>query len=88
MIAAVDFAREHGLLLAVRGGGHNVAGTATCDGGLVIDLTRMRGVRVDPAARTARVAGGATWRDVDHETQALRPGRPRRRRLDRPASPA
>lgn len=70
VIRAVRFAREHDLLLAVRGGGHNVAGTGTCDGGLVVDLSAMRGVRVDPEGRTARVQGGATWRDVDHETQA------------------
>ena len=69
VVAAVNFAREHDLLLSVRGGGHNVAGTATNDGGLVIDLSAMRGVRVDPAARTVRVQGGATWGDVDRETQ-------------------
>jgi FAD/FMN-containing dehydrogenase len=70
VIDAVGFAREHGLLVAVRGGGHNVAGTAVCDGGLVIDLSAMRGVRVDPAAGTAR-GGGATWGDLDRETQAF-----------------
>ena len=67
---AVRFARDHDLELAVRGGGHNVAGTAVCDDGIVIDLSAMRGVRVDPAARTAWVQGGALWGDVDHETQA------------------
>jgi FAD/FMN-containing dehydrogenase len=71
VVAAVNFARRHGLLVAVRGGGHNVAGYATCDGGLMIDLSLMRAVRVDPAARTARVEGGATWRDVDWETTAF-----------------
>jgi FAD/FMN-containing dehydrogenase len=71
VIAAVRFARDHGLRVAVRGGGHNVAGTAQCDGGLVIDLSAMRAVRVDPARRTARAEGGATWRDFDHETQAF-----------------
>jgi FAD/FMN-containing dehydrogenase len=69
VVACVNFAREHGLLLSVRGGGHNVAGSATNDGGLVIDLSAMRGVRVDPATRTVRVQGGATWGDVDWETQ-------------------
>jgi FAD/FMN-containing dehydrogenase len=71
VVAAVNFARRHGLLVAVRGGGHNVAGYATCDGGLMIDLSMMRAVRVDPAQRTAQVEGGATWRDVDWETTAF-----------------
>jgi FAD/FMN-containing dehydrogenase len=68
--AAVRFARDHGLEIAVRGGGHNVAGTAVCDDGIVIDLSAMRAVWVDPAGHTARVQGGALWGDVDHETQA------------------
>ena len=68
--AAVRFARHHDLEIAVRGGGHNVAGTAVCDDGIVIDLSAMRGVWVDPTARTAAVQGGALWGDVDHETQA------------------
>ena len=68
--AAVRFARENDLEIAIRGGGHNVAGTAVCDDGLVIDLSQMRAVLVDPARRTARVQGGALWGDVDHETQA------------------
>jgi FAD/FMN-containing dehydrogenase len=67
---AVRFARDHDLEIAVRGGGHNVAGTAVCDDGIVIDLSEMRAVWVDPAGRTARVQGGALWGDVDHETQA------------------
>jgi FAD/FMN-containing dehydrogenase len=64
----VDFAREHELLLAVRGGGHNGAGLGTCDGGVVLDLTMLRGIEVDPAARTVRVGGGCTWGEVDHAT--------------------
>jgi FAD/FMN-containing dehydrogenase len=67
--AAVRFARGRGLEIAVRGGGHNVAGTAVCDGGVVIDLSPMKAVWVDPAARVARVQGGALWGDVDRETQ-------------------
>jgi FAD/FMN-containing dehydrogenase len=67
---AVRFARERGLVVSVRGGGHNVAGNAICDGGLMIDLTPMKGIRVDPAARTARAQGGVTWREFDRETQA------------------
>lgn len=69
VIEAVNFARKHHLLVAVRAGGHNVAGSAVCEGGLLIDLSLMRGVHVDPAARTARVQGGANWGDVDRETQ-------------------
>ena len=68
--AAVRFARDQGLEIAVRGGGHNVAGTAVCDDGIVIDLSAMRAVTVDPISRTALVQGGALWGDVDHETQA------------------
>jgi len=69
VIQAVNFARQQHLLLSVRGGGHNVAGTAVCDGGIMIDLSLMRAVRVDPEERTAHVQGGALWGDVDHETQ-------------------
>jgi FAD/FMN-containing dehydrogenase len=68
VICAVNLARDHHWTLAVRGGGHNVAGLATCDDGLVIDLSSMKGVRVDPAKRTARVGGGCTWGEVDHAT--------------------
>lgn len=64
-------AREHDLPLAVRGGGHNVAGFGTCDGGLVCDLGAMRAVRVDPSRKSATVQGGATWSDFDAETQAF-----------------
>jgi len=70
VVAAVRFARDHDLEIAIRGGGHNVAGTAVCDDGIVIDLSAMRGVRVDPADRSVWIQGGALWGDVDHETQA------------------
>jgi len=68
VMAAVSFARENGLELAVRGGGHSVPGFGTWDGALVIDLSGMRGVRVDPAASTARAEGGATWGDFNAAT--------------------
>jgi FAD/FMN-containing dehydrogenase len=71
VIAAVRHARETDIRLAVRSGGHGVAGYAMCDDGLVIDLSTMTRVRVDPAARTARAEGGATWGLFDHETQAF-----------------
>ena len=71
VMLAVDFARENGLLLAVRGGGHNIAGNAVCDRGMMIDLSRMNLVRVDPKTRTAHVGAGATLGDLDHETQAF-----------------
>jgi FAD/FMN-containing dehydrogenase len=70
VLASVAFARENGLSLAVRGGGHNIGGSALCDDGLVIDLSPMRSVHVDPDARRAWVAGGATLSDFDHEAQA------------------
>ena len=66
--SAVRFAREHQLTISIRGGGHNVAGFAVNDDGLVIDLSRMRGVRIDLAARTVRAEGGCTWGDLDHAT--------------------
>jgi FAD/FMN-containing dehydrogenase len=69
VVAAVTFAREHGLLVAVRGGGHSVAGHAVCDDGIVIDLSGMKGVRVDPDAGTARAQPGVTWGEFDRETQ-------------------
>jgi FAD/FMN-containing dehydrogenase len=68
---AIRFAREHDLPLSVRGGGHNVAGTALVDDGVVIDLSAMRGVHADPAGRTVHVQGGATWADVDRVTEPL-----------------
>jgi FAD/FMN-containing dehydrogenase len=70
VIAAVGFARSNDLRIAVRGGGHSVAGFSTIDDGIVIDLSPMDGVRVDPAAKRAIVGGGAVWADVDYETQA------------------
>jgi len=71
VITAVTFAREHDVLLAIRSGGHNGAGLGICDDGLVIDLSRMKGVRVDPAKGTVRVEPGCTWGDVDHATHAF-----------------
>jgi len=68
VIAAVNFAREQNLMLAVHGGGHSGPGLGTCDDGLVIDLSGMKGIRVDPSARTVRVEGGCTWGEVDHAT--------------------
>jgi FAD/FMN-containing dehydrogenase len=65
---AVGFAREHDLLLAVRGGGHNGAGLGTCDGGVVVDLSPLKDIAVDPGARTVRVGGGCTWGEVDRAT--------------------
>ncbi|MEO8288473.1 MAG: FAD-binding oxidoreductase [Chloroflexota bacterium] len=71
VIAAVNFAREHQITLAVRGGGHNGPGLGTCDDGLVIDLSRMKGIHVDLAKQTVRVEGGCTWGDIDHATHAF-----------------
>ncbi len=71
VIASVNFARENKLLLAVRGGGHNGAGFGSCDDGLVINLSRMKGIRVDPANRTVRVEPGCTQGDVDHATHSF-----------------
>src|SRR6476646_3796224 len=69
VVDSVNFAREHGLLVSILGGGHNVAGNAVNDGGIVIDLSKMRGVHVDPATKTVRAEGGATWGDADREAQ-------------------
>ncbi|MBL8163309.1 MAG: FAD-dependent oxidoreductase, partial [Anaerolineae bacterium] len=69
VVACVKFAREHSVPVAVRGGGHNVAGHATIDNGLVIDLSPMKHVQVYPETRIASVQGGATWGDVDAATQ-------------------
>ena len=68
VIATVTFARENNLLLAVRGGGHSGAGLGMCDGGVVADLSAMKGIRVEPTAKTVRVEAGCTWGDVDHAT--------------------
>jgi FAD/FMN-containing dehydrogenase len=69
VLQAVRFAREHGLLFSVRGGGHNIAGLAACEGGILIDLSPLKGVWVDPGRRTARAQAGCTLGDVDRETQ-------------------
>ena len=69
VVDAVNFAREQGLTLSIKAGGHNVAGNAVNDDGIVLDLSQMRGVHVDPALQTVRVQGGATWGDLDRETQ-------------------
>jgi UDP-N-acetylenolpyruvoylglucosamine reductase len=71
VINAVNFGRDNRLTIAVRGGGHNGPGLGTCDDGLVIDLSRMRGIRVDPSNQTVRVEGGCVWGDVDHATHAF-----------------
>ena len=70
-VQAVTFARENGLSLSIKGGGHNVAGHAVSDGGLMLDLRQMRAVWVNPVARTARVQAGALWSDFDRETAGL-----------------
>lgn len=71
VIETVHFARNNDLLVAVRGGGHNVAGNAVCDGGIVIDLSPMKGIRVDPGTRTVRAQAGLTWGEFDRETQVF-----------------
>jgi FAD/FMN-containing dehydrogenase len=70
VVAALEYAQREGLEIAVRGGGHAYSGSSVCDDGLMIDLSRMREVRVDPDRRRARVGGGASWADVDGATQA------------------
>jgi FAD/FMN-containing dehydrogenase len=71
VIAAVSFARDHHLALAVRGGGHSAAGSSVCDDGLMLDLSLMKAIRVDPARRTVRAEPGVTWAELDRETQAF-----------------
>jgi FAD/FMN-containing dehydrogenase len=70
VLQCVTFARDHDLLVSVRGGGHNIPGNAVCEGGLMVDLSGLKGISVDPQRRTAR-EGGVTWREFDHETQAF-----------------
>ena len=71
VINSVNFARDNDILISVRGGGHNFPGNCVCNDGLMIDLSKMTGIRVDPAERTARAGGGTKWRAFDHETQAF-----------------
>ena len=71
VMAAVRFARTHGILVSVKGGGHNITGNAVCQGGLMIDLAPMKSVRVDPIGRTARAEAGLTWGEYNRETQAF-----------------
>src|SRR5207302_1976742 len=71
VMAAVRFARAHGILVSVKGGGHNITGNAVCEGGLMIDLSPMKSVRVDPVKRTARAEPGLTWGEFNRETQAF-----------------
>jgi FAD/FMN-containing dehydrogenase len=71
VMRAIEFARSQDLMVAVRGGGHSIPGFSTCDGGMVIDLSALKGVRVDPGASTVRAQAGLTWGELDHETQAF-----------------
>ena len=71
VVRCVEFARSEQLLVAVRGGSHSIPGFSTCDGGIVIDVSGMKGIRVDPGSRTATAQAGLTWAEFDHETQAF-----------------
>ena len=71
VMTSIKFAKANGLLVAVKGGGHSIAGHSVCEGGLMIDFSRMNSVLVDRGRRVARAAGGAKWLDFDHETQAF-----------------
>src|SRR3989442_3779853 len=71
VLSAVNFARDHSLLVSVRGGAHSFPGTCVCNGGVVIDLSLLKGIRVDPVRCTVRAEGGVTWGEFDHETQAF-----------------
>ncbi len=82
VIAAVRFARNHELLVSVRGGGHNITGNAVCEGGLMIDLSPMKSVRVDPTKRTARAEAGLTWGEYNPRDAGLWTSQYRRGRLD------
>jgi FAD/FMN-containing dehydrogenase len=73
VIAAVNFARDNELVVAVRGGGHSVPGYAVCEGGIVVDLSPMKGIWVDPDIRTARTQAGLTWGEFDRETRPFGP---------------
>ena len=86
VMTAVRFAADNDMTVAVRGGGHSVPGFGTCDGGVVVDLSAMRGVRVDPLTQTARVSGGATWGDLN--SAATRSGWPPRAASSRPPASA
>ena len=81
VIRAIGFATMSGLPFAIRGGGHSVAGFSTCDGGIVLDMSSMKGIRVDPERRTVRAQPGLTWGELDRETQAF--GRARHQHRDR-----
>ncbi len=82
IMAALAYSSHNGRILSVRGGSHSVPGFGTNDGGVVIDLARMKGIRVDPAARTVRAQGGCTWGDVFHATYPVRPDDGGRHHLD------
>ena len=88
VVACVNAARTHGLPLSIKGGGHNIAGLAVCEGGLMLDMSLMRGVWVDPAARLARAQAGCLLGDVDAETQLHGLAAGARVRLQRPAARA
>src|SRR3954447_24610341 len=71
VVAAVNLAREENVLLAVRGGGHSAAGNSVSEGGMLLDLSHMKGIRVEPGRRIARAEAGVTWAEFDAETQAF-----------------
>lgn len=71
VVKAVQFTRQHNLLVSVKGGGHNVAGNAVCDGGLMIDMSGMKGIQIDATMKTVRAEAGLLWSELDLETQKL-----------------